>query len=70
MNNDRTLNSVSTDAKAWQINCWDLAKAGLEFELDGVAEHHRMFCEELSVAYGYELEHHGDKVVFVPLNLN
>jgi len=42
---------ISTSEKAWQRHCWELAKAGKEFEILNLTPRNLLFLEELCAAY-------------------
>jgi hypothetical protein len=68
MINGRIISSVNTASADWQMECWKLAQGKKKFQLEGLADHHRTFCEELCLAYGYRMECSGKNALFLPLD--
>ena len=58
---------TTTRTEKWQQKCWDWARAGEFFEVQGVSASHLTFCKELCAAYHYECHydsHHEESTAF------
>lgn len=54
---------IITSVRGWQKRCWEWAKEGEKFEIDGVSLRHLHFIKELCAAYYYEYKLFGKKLV-------
>lgn len=70
MVNGWIIKTVKTDTAGWQLECWKLAQARKQFELDGFAEQHDSFCKELCEGYGYKTRKVEKKMIFIPPDAN
>jgi hypothetical protein len=56
---------ITTRVKGWQKVVWEWAKAGDNFELDGLSPRHVHFLRELCAAYHYKFKLLGNRMRFV-----
>ena len=53
---------ITTKAKNWQKHAWELAKAGMDFEVMAVDPGHIVFLQELCAAYQCKFRNIGNRL--------